>query len=149
MCREAGEEPVVCPPLPRETVPATGPAEGDIAGAIMHTKKLAKLRRLLTELRSNPIGIKPRQLKSIARQLGRSKKSGFTNEPTFVRQLDPSLSPPLSIPAHKELKRGTARSIIDALLDDVDSWEQHIMEHGEGDDTDDTDDAVDDEPDDD
>lgn len=43
--------------------------------------------------------------------------------------------PPLSIPGHtRDLKPGTARSIIDILLNDVDDWEIYLLE-AEDDDT--------------
>ena len=112
----------------------------DIARTIMNQRKLAKLRTALRAHRLNPIGIRPRELVSIASKLGRTKKSGFTNEPTYVRTRDPQLTPPLSIPAHSELKPGTARSIIDALLDDCDDWEQYLLEHGDDSGNDDDDD---------
>lgn len=47
-------------------------------------------------------------------------------EPNWVRKSDPELCPPLSIPNHSaSLKAGTARSIIDQLLSDLDDWELH------------------------
>lgn len=94
----------------------------------MHSKKLAKLQTELEQLRSNPIGIKPKSLVRIAKRLGRTRKPGFTNEPTYVRTIDPAFSPPLSIPNHPTLKPGTARSIIAALLDDVDTWKIFLQQ---------------------
>lgn len=88
----------------------------------MNRKKLKKLRHDLLEIRRSPQGRKPAEFISIASQLGRIKDSRG-KEPTYVRQSDPALSPPLSIPNHGDLKIGTARSIIDALLNDVDDWE--------------------------
>lgn len=59
----------------------------------------------------------------IAKKLGRIQDNRG-KEPTFIRERDPALSPPLSIPNHPgDIKTGTARSIIDALLSDVDEWE--------------------------
>jgi hypothetical protein len=42
------------------------------------------------------------------------------------------LSPPLSIPNHSsDVKPGTARSIIDALLNDVNEWELALDQEDE------------------
>lgn len=73
----------------------------------------------------SPSGRMPADMISIAKQLGRSKDSRG-KEPTYVRDRDPQLSPPLSIPNHGEFKSGTARSIINALLNDVDDWELYL-----------------------
>lgn len=65
-------------------------------------------------------------LEKYANAVGRQKENRG-KEPTWVRKLDPHLSPPLSIPNHsKDIKAGTARSIIDQLLADIDEWEQFI-----------------------
>lgn len=52
-----------------------------------------------------------------------------------MRELDPALSPPLSIPKHgsSDLKPGTAKNIIDMLLDDVSHWEEYLSEVEEDD----------------
>ncbi len=76
----------------------------------------------------SPQNRKPEVFISIAKQLGR-RKENRGKEPTYTRERDPALSPPLSIPNHPgDLKIGTARSIIDALLSDVDDWEIYLME---------------------
>ena len=95
----------------------------------MDLKRLAKIERELRHLRVHCHGIKPEQLVSIAKQLGRERKAGYTNEPTYIRLRDPALTPPLSIPAHSTLKSGTARNIISMLLDDLDDWKQHLLVH--------------------
>jgi len=110
----------------------------------MQKQKLVKIEQELRHLRQNCVGLKPRDLIRLAKQLGRRKKPGNTNEPTYIRKLDPALSPPLSIPKHASLKQGTARSIINALLDDVDEWKQFILLNGETDDTEESDDDDDD-----
>lgn len=74
-------------------------------------------------MRKSPQSRKAADLITIAKQLGRVQDSRG-KEPTYVRENDPALSPPLSIPRHAgDLKVGTARSIIDALLSDIDDWE--------------------------
>ncbi|MCJ0825942.1 hypothetical protein MQC88_08235 [Luteimonas sp. 50] len=94
----------------------------------MTPKKLDKIRRHLTSMAASPHGLKSDELIAFAKKLGRTKSSRG-KEPTWVREDIPELSPPLSIPNHsKALKSGTARSIIDALLSDVDEWELHLAE---------------------
>lgn len=91
--------------------------------------QLKKVKRELLDLRKSPHGLKAKTLISLAMQVGRVvDKRG--KEPTYVRKIDPELSPPLSIPSHKgrEMKVGTARNIIDALLDDVSEWELYLLE---------------------
>ncbi len=89
----------------------------------MSPKNLAKLKKQLREMRKSPQGRRSSDFISIAKKLGR-KLDSRGKEPNYVRASDPSLTPPLSIPNHSvELKVGTALSIIDALLNDVDDWE--------------------------
>lgn len=86
-------------------------------------------------MRKSPQGKKARDLVSIALRVGRVRDNRG-KEPTYVREVDPSLSPPLSIPDHgaRDLKTGTTRNIIDALLDDVSEWEIFLNQaQGEGD----------------
>lgn len=94
----------------------------------MNLKKLKKIKLELNEMRRSPFNRKPSELSSIAKQLGRTIDNRG-KEPTYVRAREPALSPPLSIPKHPgDLKPGTARNIIEALLSDVDDWEIHLME---------------------
>lgn len=105
-----------------------------IAGDIMNLKNLRKIKWQLLSMRKAPQGRKAVELEVIAKQLGRYRDSRG-KEPTYVRTREPSLSPPLSIPGHaRDLKPGTARSIIDILLNDVDDWEIYLLE-AEDDDT--------------
>lgn len=100
----------------------------DIACSIMDLKRLRKIERELEEMRKSPQNRRPDDFISIAKQLGRSKEKRG-KEPTYTRERDPSLSPPLSIPSHaKDIKVGTALSIIDALLSDVDDWKIYLEE---------------------
>lgn len=102
----------------------------------MTPKALKKIKRQLDEMRKSPFNRKPDDFISIAKQLGRALDSRG-KEPTYVRGSDPVLSPPLSIPNHsKDVKPGTARNIIDALLSDVDDWELHIIENNDEDEDD-------------
>lgn len=92
----------------------------------MTPKQLKTIKRKLEEMRQSPQNRSSREFESMANQLGRYKDSRG-KEPTYIRADDPLLSPPLSIPNRQELKVGTARCIIDALLSDVDTWEIHLQ----------------------
>lgn len=82
----------------------------------------------LEEMRRSPRGRSAKELVKIAGQLGRYLDPRGS-EPNYVRKDNPALSPPLSIPGHAaDLKIGTAISIIDALLSDVDEWEIFLLE---------------------
>lgn len=97
----------------------------------MTPKSLQKIKQKLQEMYRSPQNRKSKDLISIAIQLGRIKDNRG-KEPTYVRSNSPALSPPLSIPNHsRELKTGTARSIIDALLNDVEEWESFNSEDEE------------------
>lgn len=94
----------------------------------MSPKLLKKLKTRLREMRKSPFGLRADEFVSIAKQLGRVKDNRG-KEPTYVRESDPTLSPPLSIPGHPgDIKPGTARSIIDSLLDDLDEWDIHLQQ---------------------
>ena len=93
----------------------------------MNKKKLAEIKRELKGMYQSPQNRNHKDFISIAKQLGRREvKRG--KEPTYVKDDNPVLCPPLSIPKHGDLKVGTARSIIQALLNDVDVWEIFLME---------------------
>ncbi|MDD5321496.1 MAG: hypothetical protein PHD43_12940 [Methylococcales bacterium] len=95
----------------------------------MTPKALKKIKKDLLQMRKSPQGRKAEEFISLAQKLGR-KKDNRGKEPTYVREREPALSPPLSIPAHgaSDMKIGTARSIIDMLLDDVSDWELYFIE---------------------
>lgn len=106
----------------------------DIIGDIVTPKALKKIKNLLEQMRRSPSGRKADDFVSIAKQLGRVRDHRG-KEPTYVRENNPALSPPLSIPGHPgDIKPGTARNIIDALLDDVDEWAIHLQEVEDDDD---------------
>lgn len=92
----------------------------------MNIKSLKMLRKELKELRRNFAPQTHSTLAAYATAVGR-KLENRGKEPTWIKKTDPSLSPPLSIPNHsKDIKAGTARSIIDQLLADLDEWEIHL-----------------------
>ncbi len=94
----------------------------------MEAKTLKKIKRQLQEMYKSPYNRKPEAFISIAKQLGRTL-ANRGKEPTYIREHDPVLSPPLSIPNHPgDMKPGTARSIISTLLSDVDDWEIYLLE---------------------
>jgi hypothetical protein len=94
----------------------------------MDKKNLNKIKGMLLEMSRYPRNRNYKDFISIAKKLGREKdKRG--KEPTYTRKHNPKLSPPLSIPKHSgDMKIGTAQSIIDALLSDVDEWEIYLNE---------------------
>lgn len=95
----------------------------------MNRKRLGKLREELQSFRRRG-SIRSEELESVARALGRELHSRG-KEPTWVNRQFPELRP-LSIPHHShELRRGTARSIIDDLELDIDRWEQELQSAGE------------------
>ena len=71
------------------------------------------------------MGIKPDALERIAGKLGR-RKVNRGSEPNYGSPEVPDLGHPISIPHHPTLKPGTARSIINDLLSDVDIWNQYL-----------------------
>ncbi len=86
-------------------------------------------------MRKSPQGKKARDLVSIALRVGRIRDNRG-KEPTYVRVVNPALSPPLSIPDHsaRDLKTGTAKNIIDTLLDDVSEWEIFLSQDADDED---------------
>ena len=94
----------------------------------MNNNTLKKIKRQLQDMEKSPQKRNCRDFISIAKQLGRTEDSRG-KEPTYTRTRDPALSPPLSIPRHSgDIKVGTARSIIDSLLSDVDDWELYLAQ---------------------
>jgi hypothetical protein len=92
---------------------------------------LAKIKRTLLEMQRSPRGHKSLEFEGLARALGRQRE-GRGKEPTYMRRQNPELARPLSIPAHNaDVKIGTARSIIDALLSDVAEWERYLRGGGD------------------
>jgi hypothetical protein len=79
----------------------------------MNLKKLKKIKQELDEIAWSPQGRNAARLVALAEQLGRVRDSRG-KEPTYVRQLNPKLSPPLSI--------------VQALLQDIDEWEEYLSE---------------------
>jgi hypothetical protein len=83
-------------------------------GDIINRTRLVRLRREIAALRSRS-GIKPRELERLATRCGR-RRHPRGKEPAWVM---PGRHP-LTIPHHsRELKRFTARSILDVLEEDL------------------------------
>jgi hypothetical protein len=96
----------------------------------MTPKHLAKIKKILQEMQRSPQGRKALEFEGLARALGRSREIRG-KEPAWLRKQSPQLMRPLSIPAHSaSMKIGTARSIIDALQDDVAEWERYLSGGG-------------------
>ena len=94
----------------------------------MDRKSLLKIKQQLKDMNRSPQGRNYREFVSIAKKLGRIEDNRG-KEPTYTRKREPALSPPLSIPKHPgDMKVGTARNIIDALLSDVDDWELYLVD---------------------
>ncbi len=95
---------------------------------MLDAKKVTALRAELRQIRSSPNNRRSAALIAIAKKVGR-KVDNRGKEPTYVRNDDPALSPPLSIPNHtKDLKPMTVKSIVDTLLSDLDDWDIYINE---------------------
>lgn len=94
----------------------------------MNIQQLKKIKLELAQLKRSPTGHGSSVFETLAKRLGRSKyKTG--KEPTWIREREPALSPPLSIPHHsKDMPPGTARSIINALLNDCDDWDIYLQD---------------------
>lgn len=96
-------------------------------------KQVKKLRQDLQQLRKAPYGRKAKELENFAKAVGRSK-SKRGKEPTWIREDNPELTPPLSIPNHAaDMKVGTFLSIVDQLISDCDDWEIHIQNENDDD----------------
>ena len=92
----------------------------------MHTKKIAKLRKQLEELRRKG-GVRSRELESLAQALGR-QQHWRGKEPTWVNPNLPGARP-VSIPNHPgEMSRYTAKSILDQLEVDIDGHEEQTQD---------------------
>jgi hypothetical protein len=90
----------------------------DITGNIMTPVKLRKLRRELDALRRRSGAIRPAELETLAKRLGR-KRMKRGHEPTFERDVPGWF--PLTIPKHPgTLAIGTACSILNQLEEDLD-----------------------------
>lgn len=95
----------------------------------MNKKKLSEIKKQLSSLRKSPCNINSKILVNIAKKLGRLKEN-HGKEPYYERKnIPPRLNGSLSIPHRDELKPGTARNIIDFLINDVDEWELFLIEN--------------------
>jgi hypothetical protein len=97
----------------------------------MNRSRLRKIERELIELSRAPRGKKAAVFISVAQKLGRVRVNRG-KEPTYERRIDPVFKFPLTIPNHPgDMKPGTARSIIDVLLGDVDKWKEWLEQNDE------------------
>jgi len=87
-------------------------------GGSITRQKLEKLRRQIQAYRASIHNVRPDDLVSLAKQLGR-EKSKKGKHPTYESTLMPQTNP-LSIPGHPAIKAGTARNILDQLEADLD-----------------------------
>ena len=87
-------------------------------GGIINLQKLAKLRGQIDSYRGSINNVRPDDLISLAKSLGR-EKSKKGKHPTYESTLMPRATP-LSIPRHRTIKPGTARNILDQLEADID-----------------------------
>ena len=101
----------------------------DIIYSIMQTKKLGKIRSLLTAMRRSPQG--SRGLEKLAGQLGREPVQRGKEPMWESAEFDLY---PLSIPRHggRDLPIGTKNSILNQLEDDILAWEEKLSEEDDG-----------------
>jgi hypothetical protein len=94
----------------------------------LNRRRLEKIEQELLDLRRSPQGVRASDLVALAGKLGRTR-TNRGKEPTYER---PALFPnspayPLTIPGHPgDLRVGTVKSIVNALLNDVDEWKQRL-----------------------
>jgi hypothetical protein len=87
----------------------------------MDRRKLDRLRAELEGMRGVPQ--KPGDVANLAERLGR-RREDRGKEPTWVSDFD---IPNLSIPMHSgDLKKGTQKSILIQLEDDLIAWEERL-----------------------
>ncbi len=92
----------------------------------MTKSKLRRLKQQLERLRARPANIRSAELKTFARQLGRTLRPQQTGEPPYVSQLLP-YSRPISIPDHPgSMNRYTAGNILDSFEADIFALEEQL-----------------------
>lgn len=100
----------------------------DTTSGMMNGRKLKKLRIEIEAATASPYNVKRQDLIRWAGKLGREERNRG-KEPTYVRDDDPTLSPPLTIPASgKTTSIGVTRSVLDFLINDIDTWELFLLE---------------------
>ena len=88
-------------------------------GGTINKQKLAQLRCAIEALRARKHNIRPNDLVSVAKALGREKEKRGKH-PTYVSRIIPTRNP-ISIPGHPTIKTGTALGILDELEADVEA----------------------------
>lgn len=90
----------------------------------MNRKRLERIKQLHEALRHNK-GIKSKKLQNLARSLGR-KLDNRGKEPNWINPNFQDLRP-VSIPNHSvDMKRFTAKSVLDSLEEDIEHWEDSL-----------------------
>jgi hypothetical protein len=88
----------------------------------MDYARVRRLRKRIDKLRPQAAGVRPRQLNTLAISVGRHQRKGGKH-PTFVKDG----RPPLTIPAHREMKEGTVNNILDMLEEDL-QYEEEVRD---------------------
>lgn len=96
-------------------------------GGIIDHKKLDELQGEIDAWRAAIHNIRPNDLVSLAKKLGR-KKSKKGDHPTYESYLLPTRNP-ISIPGHPKIKSGTARNILDDFEADIHALRE-ILDQG-------------------
>lgn len=88
-------------------------------GGIITLRKLRKLQRELDSLRSAKHNLKPSDLVSLAKKLGRRLDPNRGKHPMYVSDLLPNRRGGISIPGHPTINSYTAVEILDDLEVDL------------------------------
>lgn len=94
----------------------------------MDKAKVSRLKRRLSALRAKGANIRSRELKSLAKALGRRHHKQRGREPTWISEALPE-STPISIPDHPgAMNKYTAGNILDQLEEDIFMFEEMLRE---------------------
>lgn len=93
----------------------------------MDETTLRKIETEIDNLRNRLGNIRERELVSLAKKLGR-ERFNRGSEPTYIMRQLPGRYP-LAIPGHRDIKRGTAKKILDVLEEDVFAWREWLKTH--------------------
>lgn len=97
-----------------------------MACGVMNQNDIEKWRGIIEDMRGRLANVSRREIVSLAEMLGRILKSGGKH-PAYVSPLS---RPNVSIP--NNLKKWTAKGIIDVLERDVDAWEEALRRKSGG-----------------
>lgn len=104
-----------------------------VMGGTIDRRKLERLRCEIEAHRGAIHNVRPDDLISLAKSLGR-EKSKKGKHPTYESTLMPKTNP-LSIPGHPKIKPGTARNILDQLEADIEGLTALLDEQEQKNDT--------------